>query len=424
MGLPEKTRVLIVGAGPTGLTAAALLARRGIESVVVERREALQRAPAAHVLRRRSMRVFRELGIEDEIHRRMPRVPIHFITWCSTLGGVEAGRLDFRTPDGSGLEDGIWTNCPQNVLEPILHEHVAGLRHSQIVMGAECRELVPSSDEVTARVHLSDGSETTIRADWVVACDGAGSSVRRGLGIEMAGQGALGNFFMIHFEADLRPWIEDRPGPLFWILRPESPGTLIVHDPKTSHVFMSPVTGVENEEEGLEDRLKGALGVSVPTRVLDLKTWAPHVQIAERYRQGRVFLAGDAAHRFPPTGGLGLNTGILDVENLVPKLAQVDQGAAGPELLDRYQDECRPAAEQNANDSFENLLRLGEIWRVIGECSDLAALERRLQTMTNDEQAALADAIEAQRSHFVSDGHFPEEFGASSASAALADVGR
>lgn len=405
----KTTDVLIIGGGPVGLTAAGLLSQHGIPSVVVERRSELQRAPAAHVLRRRPMEIFARLGVADEIRRRMPGVPIHFITWCSTLGGVEAGRLDFRGESGGGLEEEIWTNCPQNILEPILHEHVSALPDVEIAMSTECVGLVQNDDNVTARVRSAAGEESEINARWAIACDGAGSSTRHALDIPMIGQGALGNFFMIHFAADLRPWIEHRPGPLFWFLSPETPGTLIVHDPVNSHVFMSPVMGSQDEEKTLEDRVRSALGVDADFEILDVKTWAPHVQIAEHYRKGRAFLAGDAAHRFPPSGGLGLNTGILDVDNLVRKLARVEAGVCESSVLDLYEAECRPAAEANANDSFDNLQRLGDVWKVIGFCNTLADLEARLTSMSDDERRQLGEAIEAQRSHFVSDGHFPDE---------------
>jgi 2,4-dichlorophenol 6-monooxygenase len=209
---------------------------------------------------------------------------------------------------------------------------------------------------------------------------------------------------MVHFEADLSPWIRDRSGPLFWILNPESPGCLIVHDPKRSHVMMMPVRGVDREEAGLAARLDAALGVPAKTRIVSVDAWSPHVQVASSYRVARVFLAGDAAHRFPPTGGLGLNTGIQEVHDLVSKLALVETGRADAALLDRYEAACRPIAQANAAESFENMKRLGEIPQVLGAWPDLASFERRVASLSESERAQLDRAIEAQRSHFVSDG--------------------
>ncbi len=209
---------------------------------------------------------------------------------------------------------------------------------------------------------------------------------------------------MVHFEADLTPWIAERSGRIFWIVNPASPGTLIVHDPMRSHVFMMPRLGIEQEDETIPSRLAAALGVPVTPQILSIDAWSPHVQVAGRYRAGRIFLVGDAAHRFPPTGGLGLNTGLQEAHNLVAKLAKVDAGNADHALLDRYESECRPAAEVNAAGSFENLLRLGEISRAVGDWPDLASLERRLGALTQGERQQLAKAIEAQRSHFVGQG--------------------
>jgi 2,4-dichlorophenol 6-monooxygenase len=412
--IPAQTRVLIVGGGPVGLVASTLLSQRGVPNVVVERRRETLRAPAAHVLRDRPMDVLRSIGVEPAIRDTCPDLPLHYITWCASLGGAEVGRLDVRT----GLEAGqeVWTNCPQNLLEPILLDRARQESNAQVVQGADCvgleQDLDGPGDEgdeaaVTARIRCDDGSTHSLRAAWVIAADGAGSPTRRALDIPMVGPGPQGRFFMVHFEADLSPWIQDRPGPLYWIMNPQSSGTLIVHDPKRSHVFMALRFGSEDEERSIPGRLADALGVPVEPKILSVDEWSPHVQVAERYREGRVFLVGDAAHRFPPTGGLGLNTGILDAYTLTTRLAEVEAGRAEASVLDEYEIECRPAAESNAKESFENMKRLAEISQVVGAHPDLASLEQRLASLTDTERAQLADAIEAQRSHFLSEGLLP-----------------
>jgi 2,4-dichlorophenol 6-monooxygenase len=321
------------------------------------------------------------------------------------------GRLDLRPPDpGTGARPSEpWTNCAQNLLEPILLRQAVRRSAARIVRGAECVGIEQSDVCVEARVRCDDGSEQRVEGEWAVAADGAGSSVRRMLGIPMEGIGPLGRFLMVHFEADLMRWVQHRSGPLFFILNPESPGCLIVHDPVRSHVFMMPSQGPDEAGEGIPERLSAALGVAVPTKILSVDAWSPHVQVAARYRASRVFLIGDAAHRFPPTGGLGLNTGIQEAQDLAGRLAAVTAGSAPEALLDGYESACRPAARANADESFENLTRLGEIARVLGEQPDLGALERRLASFTAAERQELAEAIEAQRSHFTSDGFAPEE---------------
>lgn len=404
--LLSKTRVLVIGGGPVGLVVSGLLSKRGVPNLVVERRLTFQRAPAAHVLRRRPMEILDDLGVGDDVRRAAPPLELDFITWCATLGGVEIGRLDLRPPD---LETGerapaAWTNCPQNVLEPILLRSASRRPEARVMRGAECVEVTQRDDSVVALIACEDGSKHRVEAAWAIAADGAGSPTRRALGIAMEGPGPLARFAMVHIEADLTPWIRDRSGPIFWLMNPESPGTLIVHDPKRSHVFMMPMRGTEGEEDTIPARLAASLGVPVTPKILSVAYWSPHVQVADRYRKGRVFLVGDAAHRFPPTGGLGLNTGIQEAHELACKLARVEAGTAPEALLASYDAECRPAAQANADESFENMKRLGEISRVIGEQPDLKSLERRLASLSQEERQQLAKAIEAQRSHFLSDG--------------------
>ncbi len=407
--------MLVIGGGPVGLIVSALLSRQGISNVVVERRCETLRAPAAHVLRRRPMEILDALGVGDEVRRSAPPLALDYITWCATLGGAEIGRLDLRPPDpdtGKRWPE-PWTNCPQNVLEPILLRHAARQPEARVVVGAECTALAQTDDSVAARICSDDGSEHEITASWAIAADGAGSPTRRALGIAMEGLGPLGRFCMVHFEADLTPWIQGRSGPIFWILDPAARGTLIVHDPKRSHVFMTqwPADDAGDVEAVMRARLRIALAVPIEPKILSIETWSPHVQVAERYRQGRVFLVGDAAHRFPPTGGLGLNTGIQEAWDLAAKLGRVCAGQAEATLLDRYETACRPAARANADESFENMKRLGQISVAIGEVPDLVALERRLASLGAQERERLEQAIEAQRSHFLSDGSQP--FGSS-----------
>jgi 2,4-dichlorophenol 6-monooxygenase len=407
--LPPRTRVLVIGGGPVGLVVSGLLSQRGVANLVVERRRETQRAPAAHVLRRRPMQILDALGVGDEVRGAISPLGIDTITWCTTLGGPEIGRLDLRAPDPDTGErrPEPWTNCSQNRLEPILLEAASRRPEARIVRGAECVDLAQTDAAVTARIRRADGSEQRVEAAWAIAADGAGSPTRRALGIAMQGPGPLARFSMVHLEADLSPWIAHRPGPLFWIFHPQARGCLIVHDPKQSHVFMTEKPEGD-EPEAISKRLAAALGVPVTPRILSIDDWSPHVQVAERYREGRVFLAGDAAHRFPPTGGLGLNTGIQEAYDLVCRFGRVEAGQGDEALLDGYESACRPAARANADQSFENLKRLALISRVLGEWPDLPSLERRLATLGADERAQLAGAIEAQRSHFLDDGHVPD----------------
>ena len=412
--IPEETTVLIVGGGPSGLVASQLLSRLGVPNVVVERRAGTQKAPAAHVIRQRPLSVLAELGLEQEIRDAIPPLDMEFITWVSTLGGPEIGRLDIRDRKGGAKDpfESAWVNLSQNLLEPILARAASRASAAEVVFAAECVEIDQDAEAVSAVIRLADGSEHRIRSRWAIAADGAGSPTRSMLGVEMVGTGPLGfgplgKFFMVHFKAPLSPWTKDRSGPLYWILNPESLGTIIVHAPDESYVYMTPTANEEEDAAHIPARLAAALGVPVEAEIISMATWVPFNQVAEHYRVGRAFFAGDAAHRFPPTGGLGLNTGILDVYNLVWKLALVDAGLAGEGLLDSYELECRPAAVANADQSFGNLTSMSSIMNVIGAQPSLEALEQRLTEMTQDERTELQSMIDGQRSHFESEGSYP-----------------
>lgn len=407
--LPSETEVLIVGAGPVGLTLAGLLSLCGVSCTVVERRADHIKAPAAHVLRHGPRQVLRLLGIDDAIGAAEPALDMHFVTWCTTLGGPELGRLDIRSahqaPDHP--PERPWTNLSQNRLEPMLATAVSAMNGVDVHYATQCESITQHGPSPSAVLRSADGTEHTITANWIVAADGAGSRTRAAVGAELIGHGPLGKFFMVHFRADLSPWILDRPGPIFWLMNPEASGTLIVHDITSSHVFMTSMNGTDGEEAEIPARLAAALGVTVDVEIVTVDTWVPFCQVVDRYRHDRVLLLGDAAHRFPPSGGLGLNTGIMEAHNLAWKLALVQHGAADETLIDTYATECRPAATTNANDSFDNAVRLLTIYDALGPCERLGDLEHRLATMNNDERERLAAAIEDQRSHFLSNGVLP-----------------
>ena len=408
--------VLIVGGGPVGMMASILLARQGIASRVVERRPGAHRAPQAHVVNPRTLEICRAVGIDVDRLRSLatPRADGSQVVWMTTLAGDELGRLPYERQGDDCLVDTPTPllNLSQHRFEPVLLERLREEPLADIHYEHQCQGLAADTDGVTADVEdLGSAERYTIRCRYVVAADGAGSRTRRQLGIEMIGPDRLQSFVMIHFQADLRALVQARPAMLYWTLDPVAAGCFVAHDIDRTWVFMHPYDPEAEPTETFDERacaaiVRRAIGRDVPLTVRDVSPWTMTAQIADRYRVGRVFLAGDAAHRFPPSGGLGMNTGIQDVHNLAWKLRLVLDGAASERLLDTYETERRPVAQENAHHSMQNAFRLLEVFEALGVPVDLgadrAAGHARMRETLADAagRERVRAAIETQRDHF------------------------
>jgi 2-polyprenyl-6-methoxyphenol hydroxylase-like FAD-dependent oxidoreductase len=334
---------LIVGAGPTGCTLALLLAQHGIRSTLVEQRAFPQNHPAASILNTRTMEVFREIGVEPEIRGACRDIFEHGrITWVVSLAGRELGHrsvIPANLAEVLAMSPTHTVQFPQHMLERILWRAIE--RQPLIDFRRSHRVTNVAADHAeTVTIGCRAGADAVVlQGGYLVACDGASSAVRRALNVAMTGP-ILQHMIGIHFSADLGPLVNDRTSILYWVLNEQLIGVLIAHWLPTEWVLFAPYfppqqTAHDFTEPRCRELVRIACGTMPPDlRIESVGEWALGARLAAAFRAGPVFLAGDAAHSFPPTGGLGLNTGVQDAHDLAWKLAAVIEGTARRELLD------------------------------------------------------------------------------------------
>ena len=398
--------VAIVGAGPTGLTAAHLCHRLGLSAVVLEQRDGPQRSPAAHAVNARTFEIWRQAGVE--MHRVLAAAlspeEAGSVHWVTRLGGEVVGTLPYERQGDEmlAITPTPLRNLSQHRLEPLLLSPELDVRYGHQWVGA-----TEGPDEVHMTASGPDGL-VDVTAKYLLGADGAASPVRRSLGIELIGPRSLQTFVMVHLAADLRPLVGGAPGVLYFVLDPASGGTFVSHGCEREWVYMHPWDPDTQPAETLThahgaELVRAAMtDPDVPFEVLGIGTWHMSAQVAERYRRGRTFLVGDAAHRFPPTGGLGLNTGVADVHNLIWKLAAVEDRRLPTSVLDTYEAERKPVAQFNCDQSMHNAFKLVEIPMALGVTDDIeestAAMHATLGSPVG--RAEVQAAIANQAIHF------------------------
>lgn len=401
----ETVDVVIVGAGPTGLSAAHLCARLGLSAIVLERRAGPQRSPAAHVVNARTFEIWRQCGVDMEsvAAAAQPVAEAGRVQWVTRLGGEVVGSLPFERQgaDMLAVTPTPLRNLSQHRLEPLLLAGLDVVRHEHRWVAAQ-----QFDDHVLVEVESPDGP-CTVRGSYLLAADGAGSRVRSWLGIEPIGPGSIQTFVMVHIAADLTELVSPNLGVLHFVVDPASGGTFVCHGLRTEWVYMCPFDPETDPVESFDEArcrslVNAAMENEVPFEILGTSSWNMSAQIAERYRDGRVFLAGDAAHRFPPTGGLGLNTGVADVHNLLWKIAAVEAGRAPGSILDTYEAERRPVAQFNSDQSLINAFKLFEIPMAFGFSEDVDASVAVMHETLADpvRRAGVETAIANQAIHF------------------------
>ena len=376
--------VLVVGAGPVGLSAAILLARLGISSLVVERHPSTTDHPKARGFFTRTMEILRPWGVESRIRAdALPSGAFRFI-WVESLAGREIGRVEPPRRDVPGPHSPTYVcMAAQDAFEAALRDHAVTYPQIDLRFNTELTAFAQDASGVAATLRQRDTGETlAARATWLIAADGASSRIRETLGIQMLGLGEIDHNINIHFRAELAPWVRHRPAVGYISARN---GTLLWAHGTDRWLVLRPFHPARGETpesftpERCLEIARRAVGIDdLKVELINLAFWTRTAEVAETFRQGRVFLAGDAAHRFPPTGGFGANTGIQDVHNLAWKLAGVLQGWAGESILDTYSKERRPVAQANTDFSVTNGARWAAVSRAI-TAGDEAATRKALR---------------------------------------------
>jgi 2-polyprenyl-6-methoxyphenol hydroxylase-like FAD-dependent oxidoreductase len=366
--------VLIVGGGPVGLTASMLLSQHGIRSLLVERHPGTAIVPKARGINARTMEMYRQIGVEDAIRSAgLPPQATGLTVWTESLAGVEIERRvpGRATPKNMLASPMLNCLCAQDDLEPVLRRFAEAQQRGELRFNAELSSV--TQDEHGVDAVLTDrvtGDTTKVRAGYVIAADGAKSAIRRMLNVRMIGRERVYDSVNIVFNADLRPWTADRPAALYFVEQPDLRATFLTINARDRWGFL--IHSVQQYGWQPEDftpehcaaLVRQGVGVpDLPVTVLGAVFWEASAHVAETYCHGRIFLAGDAAHEMPPTGGFGMNTGVQDVHNLAWKLAAVLHGDAGPALLQTYHAERQPLGALTTQVSLDNSLSMGRTTR-------------------------------------------------------------
>ena len=360
--IPQETEVLIVGGGPVGLSAAVEMGRRGVQCLIVEPRLTVSRLrPRAKTTNVRTMEHFRRWGLAERVREVAP-LKVDWsqdIVFCTTLLGHEVMR--FTDCLGLSLQrSDVFAEAGQQIAQPlveeVLREAVTDLAACHLCLGWSLHSLQQREDGVRATIVNGRGEQSQIEASYVLGCDGARSVVRAAIEAHYVGISDLRPNFGFVFRA---PGLAERllhgPAVQYWVLNPARPGVMGRMDLEDQWWVIANGVPAEVGQAKPHALIYGLVGTEIDVEILGTDPWTARMLLADRYRSGRVFLAGDAAHLNPPWGGHGFNTGIGDAVNIGWKLAAVLDGWGGDSLLASYEaEDYEPTARPGA--------RLPHIW--------------------------------------------------------------
>ena len=400
----RRCDVLVVGAGPAGLATAHWLRAWGIDVIVVERRTTPREHPQATMVNTRTTEILRFLRLSDPVLAESTTLESSSrVTFLADLAGTEVGRIEIiptteKLMDFARQSPTLPVICPQRRLQQVM---ARSLPTVDLLPGCAATTIAVTDDD-TVRVDCVDAERDKsyrFESDYVVLADGLHSGLREQVGIGTQAGPQLGTMLDIHFTADLRKLTADRESVLYWILRPRFSGVLITVSPELGDWLLEvPIAAGTAWDQLRGDHLgllRTAIGADVDVAVRGSRTWSMSSTMALDWADAtnRVFVIGDSAHTFAPTGGFGMNTGIQDGHNLAWKIAGVLRGWAARSLLASYETERRPVAEFNAQRSADNARAM---WALLSRAAPLMA-----DPASRDEiGATLSDEIASQRPHF------------------------
>lgn len=427
-----STDVLIIGTGPAGSATAALLSSYGIENMAVNRYRWLANTPRAHITNQRTMEVLRDLGqeVEDEAYLFAAEQELMGENvFCESLAGEEIGRMKSWGNHPMSKAEHLLSSptfmndLPQTMMEPLLFK-TACSRGTQARMSTEYLRHEQDSEGVTTTcLDRLSGKEITIRSRYLVGADGGNSKVAELENLPFEGEMGVGGSMNIIFKADLSRFVAHRPSVLYWVVQPGADvggiGMGLVRMVRPWNEWLI-VWGYDINQPAPEVTDAFATKVvrdlvgdqSIQPEITSVSTWTVNNMYATHMQSGRVFIMGDAAHRHPPSNGLGSNTSIQDSFNLAWKLAAVIKGEAGEALLDSYSEERAPVAKQIVTRANQSIGEFGPIFESLGltESTDpevmQANMDKRCDANMEAEQqrAAIREAIAFKKYEFDAHG--------------------